>query len=146
MRVQWIQALTVLLLGGSLASAQTPLTQAPLAPAATAFAVPSQSLVAPDAPVAQQQPPAQQTVIGSPTLPYAAPPNGAVAWDSSGRFYVSAEYLLWWTKQSPIAAPLVTTTTDLSQMPPATIGAAGTSVVLGNQDLSKSAKVHMLLS
>jgi hypothetical protein len=63
-----------------------------------------------------------------------------VAWVSSGRFYVGAEYLLWWTKKSPIPVPLVTTTTDTTQMPLATIGANGTSVVLGNQDLDTSAR------
>jgi hypothetical protein len=86
------------------------------------------------------QPPAEPLRISSPVLPYAASPNGAVAWVSSGRFYVGAEYLLWWTKKSPIPVPLVTTTTDLTRMPPATIGANGTSVVLGNQDLDTSAR------
>jgi hypothetical protein len=66
--------------------------------------------------------------------------NGPVAWDSSGRFYVGAEYLLWWTKTSPAPVPLVTTTSDLTQTPPATVGATGTSVVLGNQDLDTSAR------
>ena len=139
MRVQLIGALTVMFLGGIPAAAQSPQTQAPAVPAATAIAVPSQSLIVPDAPAPAQQP-AEQPVISSPTLPYAASTNGASAWDSRGRFYVGAEYLLWWTKKSPIAVPLVTTTTDLSQMPPATIGANGTSVVLGNQGLDTSTR------
>jgi hypothetical protein len=137
--MQSIGALTVLLFGGSLASAQSPQLPSHVAPAETAIAATSQSLVAPNAPAAAPMP-AQQTVVSSPTLPYVESPNGGVAWDWTGRFYVGAEYLLWWTKKSPIPVPLVTTTTDPTQIPPATIGANGTSVVLGNQDLDTSTR------
>jgi hypothetical protein len=145
MRTELMGALTVLLFGGSLALAQTLPAQAPVGPertgtpAATAPALRSQYLVIPDA-AASQPPPAEPLIISSPALPDVASPNAAVAWVSSGRFYVGAEYLLWWTKKSPIPVPLVTTTTDTTQMPTATIGANGTSVVLGNQDLDTSAR------
>jgi hypothetical protein len=84
--------------------------------------------------------PAEPGIPSVPALPDAASYNGGPGWDASSRFYVSAEYLLWWTKKSPIPVPLVTTTSSPDQMPPATIGADGTSVLLGNQDLNTSTR------
>ena len=145
MRTESIGALTVLFFGGSLALAQTLPAQAPIGPArtdtpaATASTLRSQYLVMPDAAI-PPQPPAEPVISGSPALPYAAMRSGEPGWDLSSRIYVSAEYLLWWTKKSPIPVPLVTTTSNPDQMPPATIGADGTSVLLGNQKLDTSAR------
>src|SRR5262249_32610546 len=49
--------------------------------------------------------------------------------DSWGEDYiwVNAEYLLWWIKRGPVAAPLVT----VGSAPPGTIGQAGTAVAFG---------------
>jgi hypothetical protein len=143
MRTESIGALTVLLFGGSLALAQTLPAPEPVNPdrpgASSDSPLRSQFLVVPDAAMTPP-PPVEPVIISSPTLPYATSANGGVAWDSSRRFYVGAEYLLWWTKKSPVPVPLVTTTTDLTQMPPATVGTVGTSVVLGNQDLDTSTR------
>jgi hypothetical protein len=48
---------------------------------------------------------------------------------------VSAEYLLWWFKDSPLPVPLVTTTSNPSAFPLAAINQSTTTVLLGNQDI-----------
>lgn len=55
-------------------------------------------------------------------------------WDPS-QLWVSAEYLLWWFKDSPLPIPLVTTTADPSAFPLAAINQSTTTVLLGNQDI-----------
>jgi hypothetical protein len=42
--------------------------------------------------------------------------------------WVEAEYILWWIKRGPVAAPLVT----VGSAPPGTIGQTGTTVAFGN--------------
>jgi hypothetical protein len=56
------------------------------------------------------------------------------------RVWANAEYLLWWIKSGPVAAPLVTTSTD---NPPSlhsgNLGQPGTQVLFGQQDLDYGA-------
>jgi hypothetical protein len=53
------------------------------------------------------------------------------------RFYGSTEYLLWWIKNQPVPAPLITTTSapiTLTSPTPGAIGGPGTTVLLGGRD------------
>ncbi|HLJ11913.1 MAG TPA: BBP7 family outer membrane beta-barrel protein, partial [Planctomycetaceae bacterium] len=76
-----------------------------------------------------------------PTTPYSpyspSPPVpayfGADTW-LAPRVWVRAEFLYWWTKASPVPAPLVTLG-DPGDSIPGAIGQPGTSVLLGNQDI-----------
>src|SRR5207245_2140463 len=56
-----------------------------------------------------------------------------------GRFFVwgSAEYLLWWVKNQPLSAPLVTTGPPGTPIPPGpgALGAPGTAVLFGGSDI-----------
>jgi hypothetical protein len=56
-----------------------------------------------------------------------------------GRWYASAEYLLWWFKASPLPAPLLTTTANPSATPTAAFNDPDTTVLLGNQNLGTGA-------
>jgi hypothetical protein len=51
------------------------------------------------------------------------------------RFWLKAEALYWWTKASPLPVPVITQG-SLSDMVPGAIGQPGTSVLIGNQDIS----------
>lgn len=58
------------------------------------------------------------------------------------RFYVSGEYLLWWTKGSPLP-PLLTTSSGpppSPAFPSGALGLPGTQVLLGNQDVANTAR------
>ncbi len=62
-------------------------------------------------------------------------PAGSDDPDLGQRFYVSGEYLLWWTKGSPLP-PLLTTTTAVNPNNPSASGAIGlpnTQVLVGDQ-------------
>jgi hypothetical protein len=61
-----------------------------------------------------------------PILP--APPA-----NSDGRFYASAEYLLWWTKHSPLPPSLITTG-PVTGTPPASLGNGGVPLTRGSLD------------
>jgi hypothetical protein len=66
-------------------------------------------------------------------------PAGAAGADRGGRWYASAEYLLWWFKDSPLPVPLLTTTANAGAMPAGALGDPDTSVLLGNQSLGTGA-------
>jgi hypothetical protein len=53
----------------------------------------------------------------------------------SSRIWLSAEYLLWWFKDSPLPVPLVTTSTNLNVAVPGAIGQSGTVVLIGNRGI-----------
>ncbi len=54
------------------------------------------------------------------------------------RFRVDAEYLLWWVKNGPVPAPLVTTG-SLSDPRPGAVGMPGTAVLYGNSGIDYKA-------
>jgi hypothetical protein len=107
MRTGPLKSLAVLI-----ASAGLALAQAPIAPPPVVYPL--------DAP--QEAAPAAGPAWGAPAP--AAPADG-------DRLWVSAEYLLWWFKKSPVPVPLVTTTSSPDQTPTAGLGVEGTSGVLG---------------
>jgi hypothetical protein len=55
--------------------------------------------------------------------------------DKARQWYASADYLLWWFKDSPVPVPLLTTTSNPASMPVAAIGDSNSSVLLGNESL-----------
>src|SRR5579885_3667918 len=74
--------------------------------------------------------PAAAPATGSAGASCAAPVVAAPAYDDhadNGRFWATGEYLLWWFKNSPEPAPLVST---------GPLGAAGTTVLLGGSDIT----------
>src|ERR1019366_7600502 len=56
-------------------------------------------------------------------------------YDKARRWYGSADYLLWWFKDSPVPVPLLTTTSNPGSMPVAAFNDSNTSVLLGNESL-----------
>jgi hypothetical protein len=58
----------------------------------------------------------------------------------TSRWWVGAEYLLWWFKNSPVPVALATTTSTPDLTPTAALFQEGTSVLLGNQDLDTGAR------
>jgi len=71
--------------------------------------------------------------VGSSATSDLVPPEG-------DRFWVNADYLLWWFKDSPLPVPLLTTTSNPNSTPIAAFTDPNTSVLLGNQDIST--RVH----
>jgi len=55
--------------------------------------------------------------------------------DECSHFWVNAEYLLWWFKDSPLPVPLLTTTSNPNSMPIAGLNDPYTRVVLGDHNL-----------
>jgi hypothetical protein len=84
------------------------------------------------APVTQIPPPAADTGDPGRFVPNEGGADG-------NRLWFGAEYLYWWTRHSPVSAPLVTTTTAVpaviapgtGAVLPGAIGGAGTVVLLG---------------
>ena len=56
--------------------------------------------------------------------------------DHVRQWYASADYLLWWFKDSPLPVPLLTTTSNPNSTPVAAFNDPNTSVLLGNGDLN----------
>ncbi len=56
------------------------------------------------------------------------------------RFYVSGEYLLWWTKGSQLPPLLTTATGPFSATNNGTLGQPGTQVLVGDQSVATSAR------
>jgi hypothetical protein len=54
---------------------------------------------------------------------------------SSERFWVSADYLLWWTKHSPMPVP-VATVGSINDVIPGALGEPGTRVIFGGSDIN----------
>jgi hypothetical protein len=84
------------------------------------------SHIATDTPIhADAQQPMSNHLPAEPILPV-SPAN------SDGRFYASAEYLLWWTKHSPLPPSLITTgpVTDI----PGSLGSEGVPLTRGSLD------------
>lgn len=54
--------------------------------------------------------------------------------------WFSADYLLWWFKNSPVPVPLITTTSTPDLLPTAAFNQPGTDVLLGNQTLDTGAR------
>jgi hypothetical protein len=59
--------------------------------------------------------------------------------DEPLRFWASADYLLWWIKSGPLSSPIITTTNNLKDAPPAALGQGGTTVLLGDQPMGYGA-------
>ena len=55
--------------------------------------------------------------------------------DQVRQWYASADYLLWWFKDSPLPVPLLTTTSNPNSTPVAAFNDPNTSVLLGNENL-----------
>jgi hypothetical protein len=67
-------------------------------------------------------------------------PEDSGACEPLPRFWVSADYLLWWIKSGPLATPLVTTSTDKTPtLQSANLGQPGTQVLFGQQPLDYGA-------
>ena len=47
--------------------------------------------------------------------------------------WVNADYLLWWVKGQPTSTPLVTSSTTLTDAPPAALGQGGTNILVGDR-------------
>jgi hypothetical protein len=89
-------------------------------------------------PVAAGVPPAAAPVQGVPTIVgpedvfwSAPPPHASETGLPCGTVWLNADYLLWWIRQAPIAAPLVTTGSPLDAVPGA-LGQNNTAVLFGN--------------
>lgn len=101
----------------------------------------------PTLPLPRQQP-ARPPVAGRPPTPFSVPP-GVAPWDGDivpgwdpfsgpdhmlcgapGRFYLGAEYLLWWTKGQQL--PALVTTGSTADTPPGALGQPGTVELIGN--------------
>ncbi len=98
------------------------------ADSALAGSLPSLSLDVCDAapaPAAANATPTPAVVPAAPPPPVAGPECAA----SASRFWVSGDYLLWWTKDGPLAAPLVSTGTTSSA---GRLGRNGTAVLVGD--------------
>jgi Putative beta barrel porin-7 (BBP7) len=149
-----LASVTLVLAGAGTALAQQP-TVGPVPPA-PAMVQPAPTgapmiTAAPSAgPVSLEQPmvgPSPGPMYGGAGGPvYAAPPGYSL--DGSGfdgnpcdcdRVWARAEYLLWWTKSSPNPTPLATSvapgTPGGGTPTPGAVGGAGTSVVIGGDDL-----------
>jgi hypothetical protein len=117
MRVGFFGSFAALLAVAGFALAQAPVAPAPLA------------LPNPDGKNVGALPPEGACVLAEPC-----------ARAARERLWFSAEYLLWWFKDSPLPAPLVTTTSQPDLVPIAAFGQTGTSVLLGNEDLDTGAR------
>jgi hypothetical protein len=108
------------------------------APSGAVALSPAQAI--PPADIGMLPPPPPEPVISdTPVLP--GPPNADTGpGDPGNRFYISAEYLLWWFKKSHVPVPLVTTTSRPDLTPTAALGQDGTSILLGNQNLDTSTR------
>ena len=51
------------------------------------------------------------------------------------QWYASADYLLWWFKDSPVPVPLLTTSSNSNSTPVAALNDPNSSVLLGNESL-----------
>src|SRR5207245_340111 len=121
--------------------------QAPLrlsAPGSTGD--PSQLAPGPSAPPVQKlpeppgQPSERATLLPAPTplpteVPLIAAPAPSLGESTcptdnwvSGRSWISADSLIWWTSRAPLAMPLLTTGTATSQ-PLGTVGASSTTIL-----------------
>jgi hypothetical protein len=97
---------------------------------------------------AQQGPPAGAVVTLPTSIPNGATPTNPTlgnpvfgapitqdcfrSCDPPLRAWISADYLLWWTKSGPLNTPLVTTGSQ-SDIPPGALGQPGTRVLYGDQ-------------
>ena len=54
---------------------------------------------------------------------------------ASGRFWLSSEYVHWWTRSAPVPVPLVTTGDPVNDAFPGAIGQPGTRVLFGGNDV-----------
>lgn len=84
-------------------------------------------------------PPTQLPVYSEPsvnTLPLPSPPPGwGDPFPDTSRFWFIADYLLWWTKDAPLPAPLVTVGSASDPVPGA-LGQPGTQVIYGGGSVS----------
>ena len=55
------------------------------------------------------------------------------------RVWLGTEYLLWWSKNGPAAPPLLTASTTPASATAGNIGAPGTVILLGNQNMDYGA-------
>lgn len=109
-----------------------------LAGAGSAFA---QSPVAQDGAIATAPAPAVASVDGY----HLNPADCAGPFDECAQTWMRGEYLVWWTKASPNPTPMVTSvaagTPNGGTPIPGAIGGAGTSVVMGGEDIDLGARL-----
>ena len=79
--------------------------------------------------------PAPYESYGPPPRPILIPSE---AWPAP-RLWLKAEALYWWTKASPVPVPLVTQGSAADSIPGA-LGQPGTSILMGNQDITLSGR------
>src|SRR6516164_1727327 len=117
MRFGIFSSLAALLISAGVAFSQAPAS--PIVQTAQPFDLPSASPLMPDNP-------ADASFLKDPL--------------DTSRWWVGAEYLLWWFKNSPVPVALATTTSRPDLSPTAALFQEGTSVLLGNQDLDTGAR------
>lgn len=128
MRKDLLGSLAALLLGGTLALAQAPPPLGAVAPGGNAAAIPGQTLLMPD--IGTPLPPVPGPgLTDSPLLPGPACCGGGPGCEPSSRFYLGAEYLLWWTKGQRLP-PLVSAGAPEDDLP-GVLGQDNTSVLIG---------------
>jgi hypothetical protein len=116
MKKSLLLGLGSLLLGSTMASAQEPV------PAPLPFTQPAPALAPTAAPLFSST----AGEVGA---------NGA----DSQRFWVSSEYLLWWTKGVPVNTPLLTRALDPADPTSGALGTPNTGILLGRQSYDLSA-------
>jgi hypothetical protein len=57
--------------------------------------------------------------------------------------WVKADYLLWWVKGGPLASPIVTTSTNFTDLVPAALGMPNTHVLFGDRPMGYGASSGM---
>lgn len=128
MRKGLLGSLSILLTGGGVALAQAPATPDAGAPAAPAAVAPLEKPRSPywPNPLGRLECLAPISGIGG------VGANGSESCDKGDCFWADAEYLLWWVRKGPLAAPLLSTGTPTSL---GILGAEGSSVVYGGNGL-----------
>jgi hypothetical protein len=129
MRRGFLAALTWSLLGAALVQAQEPAPQAAPAPAKPGGG--QKSTAVSTEPIGPCGP--GPTLVGPDDVFWTAPPPpcGDCGPVCRELVWFRADYLLWWVRPGPVAAPLVTTGSP-TDTPPGALGQPGTSVLFGD--------------
>src|SRR5438552_18864506 len=125
MRNGLLGSLAVLLVGAGLGMAQDPMPAPPAGPDPLQFMTPPATATNPGMPSDPCVCPGPDCLVGGCCPKCPGPP---------GRFWATAEYLLWWMKNDHIP-PLVTT--GPATFPVGFLGNPGTVTLIGNNDLDK---------
>lgn len=82
-------------------------------------------------PVDDQTAMAQEPFVGPP-----APTSDDTAADERPLYWVGADYLMWWSKRSPLPVPLVTSSTAPGYLLAGTLGQNDTTILLGGKGIA----------